>query len=250
MAGIGDSGKVAVGEGSIWVTHDVDTVSRIDPSTDKVVATINVGPGVRGIATGGGSVWVTREPQPDEIEGYLVRIDPATDPVVGDPLKIGVSPGPITYGADAVWVTLTSESGTLVKVDPATMTKLAEIGGVRGSAWYVAGQIWAATGGSILQIDPSTSSLVDQVPIPLSWQVGFGSDAAWVLTLTGSLDPDFYIPDPKQPSTVVEVDPSTGEPIGLPVPVGNSPAFMAVGEGAVWVAQYDSGVIDRIDPVP
>jgi streptogramin lyase len=249
VEGIGDTGKMAIGEGSVWVTHGVDKVSRIDPDSGKLVATIDVGLGVRGIAVGGGSVWVTREPQPDEIEGFLVRIDPLTETVVGDPLQIGVAPGPVAFASGAVWVTLTSEEGTLVMVDPETMTTVAEISGVRGSVGLVAGQVWAATGESIVQIDPSTGSVVGDVAIPLSWQVGFGSDVAWVLTLTGSLDPDIYLPDPARPATVIEVDPSTGEQLGESVPVGDSPSFMTVGEDSVWVAQYDTGVIQRIDLV-
>lgn len=250
VEGIGDAGKLAAGEGAIWVTHDVSKVSRIDPATNQVVATMDVGPGVRGIATGGGRVWVTREPQPDEIDGYLVQIDPGTNTVVGKPTPVGVGPGPVVYGGGAVWVTLTSESGTLVKVDPDSMTVTARIDGVRGGAWYVAGKIWAPTAQSVLALDPVTGSVVDASPLPLSSEVAFGSGAVWVLTMSGATNSDIYIPDPSRPGTVVEVNPADGKPVGLPVPVGDSPSYMAAGEGAVWVAQYDSGTITRIDPRP
>jgi YVTN family beta-propeller protein len=41
------------------------TVSRVDPETDKVIATIHVGNAPSGIAAAGGRVWVTvRAPQP------------------------------------------------------------------------------------------------------------------------------------------------------------------------------------------
>jgi YVTN family beta-propeller protein len=51
---------VAIGEDAIWVANSGDgTVSRIDPRTRTVVATIRVGNRPVGIAAGGGLVWVT-----------------------------------------------------------------------------------------------------------------------------------------------------------------------------------------------
>jgi DNA-binding SARP family transcriptional activator/DNA-binding beta-propeller fold protein YncE len=51
---------VALGFGSVWVANAGDgTVSRIDPRTREVVAAIDLGVSVEGIATGAGGVWVT-----------------------------------------------------------------------------------------------------------------------------------------------------------------------------------------------
>ena len=48
------------GAGAVWVANSGDgTVSRIDPSTNSVVATIRVGNSPLGIAVGAGYVWVT-----------------------------------------------------------------------------------------------------------------------------------------------------------------------------------------------
>jgi YVTN family beta-propeller protein len=61
---VGD-GPVAIvfGEGSVWVANANDhTISRIDPKTDDVTATIKLGNvSVRGIAVGAGKVWVTAQ---------------------------------------------------------------------------------------------------------------------------------------------------------------------------------------------
>ena len=52
--------EVAVGEGSVWVTNYLDgTVSRIDPATNRVVATLEVGRHPDHIAVGEGGIWVT-----------------------------------------------------------------------------------------------------------------------------------------------------------------------------------------------
>jgi YVTN family beta-propeller protein len=50
---------LAVGEGAVWVTNtDAGTVSRIDPATNEVVKTIEVGGAPSGIVVAGGVVWV------------------------------------------------------------------------------------------------------------------------------------------------------------------------------------------------
>jgi DNA-binding beta-propeller fold protein YncE len=71
--------------------------------------------------------------------------------------------------------------------------------------------------------------------------------AVWALTRTGSRSDSIYLPDPKKPATVVAIDPATNRIVGAPVPVGISPAHMTVGAGAVWVAQYDSGLVTRVE---
>ena len=55
---------VAVGGGSVWVANSGDgTVTRIDPKTDKVSATIAVGGSPQAITVAGGRVWVTVDAQ-------------------------------------------------------------------------------------------------------------------------------------------------------------------------------------------
>ena len=52
--------SIAVGAGAVWVTNSVrGTVSRIDPAANRVTATIRVGGTPRGVAVGGGRVWVS-----------------------------------------------------------------------------------------------------------------------------------------------------------------------------------------------
>ena len=55
---------IAVGSGSVWVSNTSDgTVSRIDPASGRVVATIPVGPNPGAIVVGEGSVWVDVHPR-------------------------------------------------------------------------------------------------------------------------------------------------------------------------------------------
>ena len=51
---------VAYGNGSIWVANSGDgTVSRIDPATGRIAATISVGGSPNGIVAADGEIWVT-----------------------------------------------------------------------------------------------------------------------------------------------------------------------------------------------
>lgn len=92
---------LAVGEGGIWVLNQFDgTVSRVDPGTNTVTATITVSDAaVEGgdIAAGGGSVWARVS------DSLVARIDPGTNKVVA---RYGPSAGSGSVAADheAAWV--------------------------------------------------------------------------------------------------------------------------------------------------
>ena len=61
--------------GSAWVTNNSDdTVSRVDPATNRVIATIRVEGGPAGLAFAAGRVWVGTNGGGTDI----VRIDPAS----------------------------------------------------------------------------------------------------------------------------------------------------------------------------
>src|SRR6185503_13507892 len=103
---------IAAGAGAVWTLNQGDgSVSRVDPKTNKVVATIEVGvPGNGGdISVGEGSVWVT------SFEYPLSRIDPSTNTVVqqfhgkgGDAVR--AAPG-------ALWLS-NLEAGNVWRIDP------------------------------------------------------------------------------------------------------------------------------------
>ena len=52
-------GGLAYGEGAVWVVSPVQgTVTRVDPASNRVVATVTTGNTPRGIAAGFGAVWI------------------------------------------------------------------------------------------------------------------------------------------------------------------------------------------------
>ena len=103
---------IAVGDGAVWTLNQGDgSVSRIDPKTNKVVATIEVGvPGGGGeIAVGEGSVWVT------SFEFPISRIDPSTNNVVQQ--FFGQGGDAIRVGLGSVWLS-NLQQGNVWRLDP------------------------------------------------------------------------------------------------------------------------------------
>jgi virginiamycin B lyase len=91
---------LTVSRGAIWVANfEDDNVQRIDVDTDEVVATIPVGDGPN-YPRLGGSVWV-----PNSRDGTLTRIDPKTNRVTGQPVRIAQTADRMTVGIQNLWVT-------------------------------------------------------------------------------------------------------------------------------------------------
>jgi YVTN family beta-propeller protein len=90
---------VAVGEGAVWVTSQLDdTLSRVDPVTTSVTHTVSVGRGASGVAVGLGSVWVA-----NTVERTVSRVDAGTVEVT-ETIDVDGGPVDLALGEDAVWV--------------------------------------------------------------------------------------------------------------------------------------------------
>src|SRR5271170_908825 len=107
-----------------WISNKPkNSVSRLDPKTNKVAEVITVGSKpCSGLAIGFGSLWV-----PNCGDQTLSRVDLATGKLTATvPMGIGDSEGGIATGAGSVWM-LTDKNGTLARIDPATNKVVAEI---------------------------------------------------------------------------------------------------------------------------
>jgi YVTN family beta-propeller protein len=102
----------------VWVANSLDlTVSKIDPATGAVTATVEVGDGPGGIVAAGNSLWVS-----DEFGATLDRIDPQAARVVRT-VHLGSSPRGMAVAGSGVWVAArpftaaSHRGGTLTAVD-------------------------------------------------------------------------------------------------------------------------------------
>ena len=235
---------VAAGAGGVWIgnafperpfssTSYPQSVSRLDPETRVVVATIrlprprpNV---VQFNATAGG----LDEPQLIAVTNTAVwvigadlgvyRIDPRTNKRVGR-VK-GIKATQIAAGNAGVWVIESGETTAVAKIDPRTdtITRRIEVAAQALTSLAVgARDVWAADpfGGVVWRIDPGPNH---QRTIPLDFGVTWvavGASAVWATNELAGL--------------VYRIDPSTNN--SHVVSRTSAPAAVAVGGGTAWVS--------------
>jgi DNA-binding beta-propeller fold protein YncE len=88
----------AVGAGSLWVIPNHGGIERVDPATGGVTAIIGL-PDAASVIFWAGSAWAE-----DDTHGTVVRIDPASNRVVGKAVPAGTSPTYIAAGPSGLWV--------------------------------------------------------------------------------------------------------------------------------------------------
>jgi YVTN family beta-propeller protein len=203
----GFSSGMAAGAGALWVVGS-DQISRIDPATDSVTATIPVGgtgSGPDGVAVGAGAVWV-----PVAVPGALWGIDPGTNKVTSKISLDGPLRGTIAVAAtrDSVWVACCGAPG----------------GDAQGS------------GGRLLRVDPRRERVVADIALPaMPVAVAADPSAAWVATAGGQV---LQVSQKRQRVTAT-ID--AGGPLGFSQTI-------AVGPGGVWLADPFDEQLVRIDP--
>jgi YVTN family beta-propeller protein len=148
----GAPAAIAVGEGSVWVTNNLDdTVTEIDPQTNRVTAEVSVGDSPTGIATGSGAVWVANSG-----DDTVTRIDPHLADAART-IAVGRGPRGVTASEGGVWVANYLDD-TVSRIDPTAnqVTETIRVGsgpvGIAGGH----GAVWVATLGdrALFRIDP------------------------------------------------------------------------------------------------
>jgi YVTN family beta-propeller protein len=90
--------ELAVGAGSVWVADPLsDSVTRIDPVTNRPNGTFPTGRQPSAIAVGEGAVWVA-----NSRDGTVTRYDPKTADIAT--IRVGGTPVGLAVGQGAVWV--------------------------------------------------------------------------------------------------------------------------------------------------
>jgi YVTN family beta-propeller protein len=258
----------------------VDSLQRIDPATNGLAATIQVGPSPSAVAVGEGAVWVTSKD-----DRTVSRIDPGTNSVAKTGAA-GAGPTALAVGAGVVWIA-NNVDWTLVRIDPESLAIQAAfqlpldcyacgvaIGG---------GRLWATDASAILEF-PLTSfgERVARIESPigisaLDNNIAVAEGAVWVIDDNGltRIHPQshriaarirglekavpivdaggiaagaraVWITNPLA-DTVSRIDRATNR-VTRRIRVGDDPLGVAVGGGSVWVANHDDGTVSRIEP--
>jgi YVTN family beta-propeller protein len=237
-------GAVLVAGGSVWVANSGDgTVSRIDPATNRVIATIDVIGHPTQLTADSPWVWVaTRE--------GLRRIDPASNLVV-QTLPLPVNVGDVLAAGGWLWVAL--DDGTVWRLDPADGGVLASIPVASRGASVLAsggGRLWAANRDMLVAIDPRRATVTDRFIdnccqgrlTDLALVDGGAWKVVWKVDSKGAV---FRIPvDPPTPS-----DRPTDPIVGYSVSSLEGPQLIAAGPTGVFLASPAFQTITRVDPV-
>lgn len=208
---------------------------EIDWETGEVKGRVPVGNNARDLVYAGGYIWATTG-----TDGTVLRIDPETREVVGEPIQIGSFALGIAAGEAAVWVS-DADAGVLVRIDPSSLetTRIA-VGGFLAGVAVGGGNVWASDPDQgLYRIDPATLRVVDG-PIPTApgsfWPE---SDGQTVWVASGS------------EGTVLALDARTGTRLGEPVKIGTGSqniSVTAVTQTSVWASNSPDRTVSRIDP--
>jgi virginiamycin B lyase len=220
----------------VWISNEPkNSVTRIDPKTNAVVATITVGKApCSGLAAGFHTLWV-----PNCGDSTISRIDLETGKVAATlPMTIGSDEGGLAAGAGSVWL-MTDAKGTLARIDPATNRTVAEIYVAPGSFTVAFGEgaVWiTSTESNLVTRVNSYTNVVEQTiavgPRPRFLAIGEGS--VWTLN--------------QGDGTISRIDPGTNKVVAtIEAGIPGSGGEIAVGEGSVWATSFEYP-ITRIDP--
>jgi len=220
----------------VWVSNEPkNTVSRLDPKTNAVMATITVGKApCSGLAAGFGSVWV---PNCGDSTVTRLSLDAGKEQATF-PMTIADSEGGVAIGAGSFWI-LTDTKGTLARVDPATNKPVAEVYVAPGSyaAAFGDNAVWVtSTEKNLLTRVNAQTNVIEQTiavgPKPRFLTVGEGS--VWTLN--------------QGDGSISRVDMKTNKVVAtIEAGVPGGGGEISAGEGSVWVTTFEYP-ITRIDP--
>lgn len=232
-------------EDAVWVSNGPrNTVHRLDPKTNQVVAAIEVGKRpCSGLAAGFGSVWAPvcgdRPGAENAAPPALARIDVKTNQLIATiPVGPANSEGGLVASPEAVWM-VTDSKGTLSRIDPTTNKVAAEIAVAPGSVAcvYAEGAVWVSSPEKsvITRVDPKTNTVTDTIAVgPGPRFLTAGAGAIWTLNQG---DGTVSRVDVKTRTLVTNIE------AGLPGTGGE----LAFGEGHVWATVFQIP-LSKIDP--
>jgi streptogramin lyase len=236
---------VATGFGSIWVSNGpTRTVTRIDPTTDAVIAVVPVPDPASVLAVGAGAVWLTSFPGDS-----VTRIDPTTNTTTAtiSLAPSGLGPIGITVLDGFVWVANHDgdPTGSVAKIDPSTMTIVDVIPvGIQpfaGPNWLSAGagSLWTDVPNinAVVRIDPTTDSVIATITDKGACGAVAASDSAvWVAGGGG----------PGCLPGITRIDPATNTVVGT-LNAGGQTDSLALGNNTLWYGTSKSNFLGRID---
>jgi len=221
---------------SLWVPDcEAHTVTRMDPRTFKVSATLQIGAGdvTMGLAATADSVWMMT----DNLI-TLSRIDPIQNQVVAE-IRLPVGCNDMGFNSGALWVTCTPQN-KLYRINPETNLVEKRIDVSEGPRAFAFGlnSIWVLCGkeGKIDRIDPATNKVTKTIELKVpnaGGSIAFGEGWLWV-TQVGF--------------PITRIDPEGEKVVQQFWGDGPGGGLIAAGGGGVWLSDAAGTKLIRFDP--
>jgi streptogramin lyase len=270
--------SIAAGAGSVWATDSFSgKLVQINPRNASSTRVTQAAGFPTAVTAGEGAAWLAlpdrgavqrvprsgRAAEPERVEGFpfqisagegavwamsqksVERIDPASGRPDSSPTRLGGSGAEIAAGEGWVWIARGNREVVRISPDDGELsdasTKVPGAFNVavgEGAVWVLSAPLpepgaKPATA-SLVRIDPDGNEIAgDPVRIPEALDVAAGLGYVWVTSAQGN---------------VRRIDPDSGIFVGDPIEAGRFPQAIAIGEGAVWVADPAGRTITRLDP--
>jgi hypothetical protein len=237
-----DRYRLAVGDGGLWLSGNGE-IWEIDLTTGRPRITVDAGGAVTGLVIAQGSVWATTR---SSIGGSVLEIDPADGRVIRRADLGPVAPSAITVADGSAWVAETTND-SVIQLNSTSLKQVRDTALSPRPTWEptqltVMGEmVWVYERGAAVGLLAKTGRLVYTERIPHQKSDGDmagGGTSLWVAAGHGS----------RRTGAVARLDPTNGNQIGHPIPVGGRVTAMATGNGAVWALDGARGVLFEISP--
>src|SRR6266496_4175992 len=206
-----------VGEGSVWI-YAGGKVLRLDPKTNRVLATIPTVGTLGIIAVGERAVWVLEKTSVwPKAEGLVSQVDPSDNHLVGT-AHLGYGAFSIAVGEGAVWVAQAEAGsgndltrGKLLRIDPKSLriVRAIPLFDTLNAIAVAAGSVWVGSAfGPILRVDPKINQVVESLGRSCLGSSGgglvVGAGALWIGQFRGyvqRIDLQDFTVDRNQPAS-------------------------------------------------
>ena len=245
------SDLITAGDGAVWIVDpNGSTLTKIDPKTMTTSAPSSIGAlGTvpTGVSAGAGMIWLGAilsnghelgvlelEPEFGTLKREIV-LERSPKGRTFTPLANGVL---VSADATGVWA-LEGGIGKVRHIDARTGRPTPGIEGLDAlSIAAGAGGVWLGGRSGATRLDPATGAVLASVPVAgvaqsQSASIATGGESVWFV---GTARPKVF-----QISSADNALTSTFS-------VGSGPSSVAVGEGAVWVANSRDGTVTRVNP--
>jgi YVTN family beta-propeller protein len=180
-----------------------------------------------------GDLWVANSG-----DGTVDRVSPATDAVVGTPIRVGNLPVAIASGPSGVWVANQGDD-TVVRINPLTgaVSRPVGVGNLPDGIAAGPDAVWVANAGdgNVTKIDPVTGQ-------PASAPIYTGAGPAGIAVTRTAV----WVANSLN-LTVSKIDPVTNQ-VTATIHVHDGPSAIAATRDSVWVSDQFAATLDRIDP--